>query len=95
MLGTPPANLEPVDPRARLYPPSWRDAAVRALFVPELGVLCTGCNCYLRTRAELRLLEADHIHPWSQGGLTTWENLHLLCRACNRTKSDKIQVCLP
>lgn len=34
-------------------------------------------------------MEGDHIIPWSKGGKTTIENLQMLCRACNNTKSDK------
>lgn len=34
-------------------------------------------------------MEADHIVPWSQGGKTTIENGQMLCKPCNRTKSDK------
>lgn len=33
--------------------------------------------------------EADHITPWSKGGKTEVSNGQLLCRTCNRTKSDK------
>jgi len=33
-------------------------------------------------------LEADHITPWSQGGLTVIENLQTTCKECNRDKSD-------
>lgn len=29
-------------------------------------------------------LQFDHVHPWSKGGLTTVENLQLLCGPCNR-----------
>lgn len=32
--------------------------------------------------------EADHIMPWSQGGHTTLENCQILCKDCNRRKSD-------
>ena len=31
----------------------------------------------------------DHIDPWSQGGRTVAENCQVLCRPCNRRKSDK------
>src|SRR5271165_611931 len=41
-----------------------------------------------RGRRKLGILQCDHIHPWSRGGLTTWENLQLLCRPCNLSKSD-------
>lgn len=34
-------------------------------------------------------MEADHIMPWSQGGKTDVENCQMLCRECNRRKSDK------
>ena len=34
-------------------------------------------------------MEGDHIIPWSKGGKTTMENLQMLCRVCNNTKSDK------
>ena len=37
----------------------------------------------------LEEMEADHITPWSQGGKTNADNCQMLCRTCNRTKSDK------
>lgn len=33
-------------------------------------------------------LEIDHIAPWSQGGLTTEENLRTLCMPCNQGRSN-------
>ena len=89
MIGEPPANLEVVHPRARTFPPSWRDAAIRALYVPQRGgVECLGCSQLFRTRRELSLLHADHIVAWSQGGQTIWRNLQILCRPCNLAKQD-------
>lgn len=38
---------------------------------------------------EIGEMEADHITPWSQGGKTITENCQMLCRDCNRRKSDK------
>ena len=35
-------------------------------------------------------LQYDHIHPWSKGGRTTFENLQMLCRSCNAKKRDKV-----
>jgi len=32
----------------------------------------------------------DHIVPVSKGGLTTFDNLQVLCASCNSSKSDKI-----
>lgn len=34
-------------------------------------------------------MEGDHITPWSQGGKTVESNCQMLCKNCNRTKSDK------
>ncbi len=36
------------------------------------------------------LLEYDHIIPISKGGATSYGNLQILCRSCNRHKSDHI-----
>ena len=33
-------------------------------------------------------MEADHITPWSKGGKTITENCQMLCKECNRRKSD-------
>ena len=33
-------------------------------------------------------MQGDHILPWSQGGHTTIDNLQMLCRNCNGSKSD-------
>ena len=47
-----------------------------------------GGRCVQCGSAEL--LEYDHILPFSKGGATSAENLQLLCRRCNREKSDQI-----
>ena len=89
MIREPPANLEAIDPRARTFPPSWRDAAIRALYDPQQGgVVCLGCNQLFRTRRELSLLHADHIEAWSREGPTIWRNLQILCRPCNLAKQE-------
>lgn len=38
---------------------------------------------------ELEEMETNHMTPWSQGGKTNLENCQMLCRDCNRRKSDK------
>jgi 5-methylcytosine-specific restriction endonuclease McrA len=88
LRGPPPEGLDPVAPRARLFPGSWKDFAIRELFDEAVGgVRCAACAGVFRTRAELRSLQADHILAWARGGLTTWDNLQLLCGPCNVLKS--------
>ena len=38
---------------------------------------------------EYKDMQGDHITPWSQGGKTVIENCQMLCKDCNRRKSDK------
>ncbi|MBR2520547.1 MAG: DUF262 domain-containing protein [Selenomonadaceae bacterium] len=47
--------------------------------------ICAKC----KKHCELEDMEADHIDPWSKGGKTTIDNCQLLCKNCNRRKSDK------
>lgn len=43
--------------------------------------------CHKRSNSR-RFFQIDHIKPMSKGGLTVRDNLQLLCRECNLTKSD-------
>ncbi|MEW8053220.1 MAG: HNH endonuclease signature motif containing protein [Candidatus Thiodiazotropha sp.] len=36
-------------------------------------------------------IEFDHIIPISKGGPSSVENLRVLCRTCNRKKSDSLR----
>lgn len=56
---------------------------VRAAVFKRDGGRCVDCG-------DTESLEFDHIIPHSKGGATSVENLQLLCRPCNRTKSNKI-----
>lgn len=49
---------------------------------------CQECGLSKRDEAHL-LLEIDHIKPISKGGLTTEDNLQVLCWRCNRKKGSK------
>lgn len=56
----------------------------------EQGHKCRGINCPENGRElDFHEMEADHIVPWSKGGKTVKENCQMLCRHCNRTKSNK------
>ena len=52
--------------------------------------ICQKCLQYVRHDE----IEFDHIIPHSKGGPTTVENIRLLCRACNREKSDSLEELL-
>ena len=47
--------------------------------------ICAICGKHF----ELSEMEADHIIPWSEGGKTNEENCQMLCKECNRRKSNK------
>lgn len=49
------------------------------------GGVCPHCQ----EKFTLDEMEADHITPWSQGGKTVKENCQMLCKECNRRKSNK------
>jgi hypothetical protein len=49
------------------------------------GGICPKCLQHF----EYDEMEGDHIIPWRDGGKTVLDNLQMLCRHCNRVKSDK------
>lgn len=56
----------------------------REVYEAQEGV-CSHCP----KKFTLDKMEADHITPWSQGGKTVKENCQMLCKECNRRKSNK------
>lgn len=48
--------------------------------------VCIKCKKHSKHKA---LFQIDHIIPMSKGGLTTIDNLQLLCRTCNLIKGDR------
>ena len=62
---------------------SFTESQKRTAYERQAGV-CHKC----RKHCELSEMEADHITPWSKGGKTSLENCQMLCRECNRIKSD-------
>lgn len=62
---------------------TFTDSNKRTLYERQNGI-CATC----RDPFEIGQMEADHITPWSQGGKTELGNGKMLCRECNRRKSD-------
>ena len=62
---------------------SFTDSNKRTLYERQNGI-CKMCEEHF----DIGLMEADHITPWSQGGKTELDNGQMLCRECNRRKSN-------
>lgn len=63
---------------------AFTDNMKREAYERQKGI-CGKCGEHF----EINEMEADHITPWSEGGKTVAENCQMLCRDCNRRKSDK------
>ena len=63
---------------------AFSDAMKRRAFEIQDGI-CRSCD----KKFEMSGMDGDHITPWSEGGKTNAENCQMLCRACNRSKSNK------
>ncbi|WP_252177624.1 DUF262 domain-containing protein [Endozoicomonas sp. 4G] len=62
---------------------AFTDSQKRTLFERQKGI-CTEC----KEPFDIDQMEADHITPWSEGGKTELDNGQVLCRECNRRKSN-------
>ena len=60
------------------------DKMKRKKYEEQKGI-CSLCGQHY----EFTEMQGDHIVPWSRGGKTVYENLQMLCRLCNNTKSNK------
>ena len=63
---------------------AFTDSNKRTLYERQNGI-CPVCKDHFK----IGDMEADHITPWSQGGKTELDNGQMLCRECNRRKSNK------
>ena len=63
---------------------AFSDAMKQKAFESQDGI-CKSCA----KKFEISEMDADHITPWSEGGKTNEQNCQMLCRACNRRKSNK------
>lgn len=66
-----------------------RQASLRLRFrvLKRDNFTCCACGASPANQPGL-ILHVDHIHPWSEGGQTTEENLQTLCEPCNLGKSN-------
>ena len=64
---------------------TFSDSMKRTVYERQKGI-CANAKC--QKHFDISEMEADHIIPWSKGGHTTLDNCQMLCRHCNRTKSD-------
>lgn len=58
--------------------------AQRIAAYEKQGGICPICHEHYL----IEQMEADHIIPWVEGGKTDIDNLQMLCKTCNRRKSD-------
>lgn len=62
---------------------AFTDNQKREAYERQNGI-CPHCH----ENFEIKGMEGDHITPWSAGGKTNAENCQMLCKECNRRKSD-------
>lgn len=56
----------------------------RTAYEKQKGI-CHKCKKHF----DFNEMEGDHIKPWSEGGKTLPDNLQMLCKECNRRKSNQ------
>ena len=62
---------------------TFSDKMKREAFEKQKGV-CAKCKKTFKFEG----MEADHVTPWTKGGKTTANNCKMLCKDCNRKKTD-------
>lgn len=62
---------------------SFTDTEKRTLYERQKGI-CPSCD----NPFEFEEMQGDHITPWSEGGKTQLSNGQMLCKDCNRRKSN-------
>jgi 5-methylcytosine-specific restriction endonuclease McrA len=68
----------------RAFPDHMKETALAAQSGKCPGAKCTSPGKIFK----LSEMEADHITPWSLGGKTPAANCQMLCKECNRRKSN-------
>ncbi|MCA9620712.1 MAG: HNH endonuclease [Myxococcales bacterium] len=105
MYGYPPNPWRWIDPLGLArFPDSVKAAALQAsrdanggkVKCAECGITCVKPKKSMKgetaakRKSMLREWQLDHIHPDSKGGANTLDNCQVLCRRCNRKKSNKV-----
>lgn len=62
---------------------AFTESQKRQAYEKQNGI-CSICHKHFN----FEQMEGDHITPWSEGGKTFAENCQMLCKTCNRTKSN-------
>ena len=78
---------QPVPPRQRKRVGTHINWRLRYQVLQRDHFRCQACGRSPATDDTVKL-EIDHIHPRSQGGLSTIDNLQTLCERCNKGKGD-------
>lgn len=85
-----PSYLEECVSNYRTFPDGWKTAYWRLYGgTTKEGYECPLCKKRFLGPVGFAELHADHIKAITNGGLTIWENLQLLCGPCNLKKSYK------
>lgn len=63
---------------------TFSDGIKQKVYEKQNGI-CPHCE----QEFELSEMEGDHITPWCEGGKTVEENCQMLCKSCNRRKSNR------
>jgi 5-methylcytosine-specific restriction endonuclease McrA len=88
-----PQHLPTCEPHQRLFPPEWKESFFRRHFDKARGgYVCPDCDHVFIGTKGLSMLHADHMVPFSKGGLTIWSNLVLRCKPCNFAKSGNLSA---
>lgn len=63
---------------------AFTESQKRSAYERQNGV-CSVCGKVF----DIKDMEGDHIKPWSEGGTTSVDNCQMLCKECNRRKSNR------